>query len=101
MALPGFIALFCFLYLLRSLLMVGYDFYKYHDKAGYGSKMLTTFFKKIIQLKPILQKRLEPKGYDYKMYKRFNTKAEIYYFGLWVSLFAILFLTAKVYLNLF
>lgn len=81
--------------------MVGYEFYKYHDKSGYRIKMLKAFFKKIIQLKPILQKRLEPKGYDYKMYKRFNTKGEVYYFGLWGSLFAILFLIARIYLGAF
>jgi hypothetical protein len=95
------ICFFVFIYLLRAVLMVGYEHFKYPNKREYAGKMINDLLRKLISLKPLMQRRLEPKGYDYKVHQRFQNKSEVYYFLLWVSLFLILFLFARIYLDLF
>lgn len=99
MILFALIALFLLIYILKALLLVGYNHYKYKTKNAGAmlSELLTIMF----TLKPLAQKRLEPKGYDYKLYERFQKKNIIYYTVLWIFLFLILFLVAKIYLELF
>lgn len=93
--------LFLLIYLFSTLLMVGYDHMKYKDSREKTGMMINDFFRKAIRLRPLLQRQLEPKGYDYKLYSRFQKRFSKYYFALWILLFAILFLAAKVYLNAF
>ncbi len=93
------IALFLFVYVLKGFLLVGYNHYKYKSKSA--GVMLSELLRVLITLKPIIHKRLEPKGYDYKMYERFQKKYVTYYAILWICLFIILFLVAKIYLGLF
>jgi hypothetical protein len=95
------IAFFLFIYLLKALLMLGYEYFKYRNKTGMSGQMAGDLLTYLITLKPLLQKRLEPKGYDFKMYKRYQTKNSLYYAALWASLFLILFLSAKIYLGAF
>jgi Zn-dependent protease len=95
------IALFFLIYFLKAVLMLGYEYFKYRNKSGMGSQMAGDLLKVIVYLKPLLQKKLQPKGYDFKMYKRYQTKNLFYYTALWVLLFMILFLCAKIYLELF
>lgn len=95
------IGFFMIIYLLRAVLMVGYEHFKYPSKREYAGKMMTDLFRKLISFKPLIQRRLKPKGYDYKVHQRFQTKSEVYYFLLWASLFVILFLFAYIYLDMF
>ena len=81
--------------------MVGYDYLKYRSKSEHATKMIGELFLKLISLKPLLQRKLEPKGYDFKLYQRFQNKFAVYYTALWVMLFLVLVLSAKVYLNAF
>ncbi|HMO32637.1 MAG TPA: hypothetical protein PKE63_04335 [Lacibacter sp.] len=97
----GLVAIFLMLYALRTLLMVGYEHIKYKAGAEKNRRMLQDYIRKFFSLKPLIQQRLEPRGYDFKLYKRFQLKYNLYYAGLWVSLFLILFLTARVYLQAF
>lgn len=97
----GSVGLFLLIYLLSTLLMVGYDHIKYKDSREKAGMMFSDYFRKALRLRPLLQRQLEPKGYDYKLYSRFQRRFTKYYFALWVLLFAILFLAAKVYLNAF
>jgi ABC-type transport system involved in cytochrome bd biosynthesis fused ATPase/permease subunit len=94
------IAFFLFIYLLRAVLMVGYDHIKYKNKAEHAGKMSKEILRKLIGLQPLLQTKLMPKGYDYKLYERFQKKFRLYYIALWLSLFAILFLAANLYLGI-
>jgi hypothetical protein len=95
------IGFFLIVYLLRAVLMVGYEHFKYPSKREYAGQMINDLLRKLISFKPLMQRRLEPKGYDYKVHQRFQTKSEVYYFLLWASLFVILFLFARIYLDLF
>lgn len=95
------ICFFLIIYLLRAVLMVGYEHFKYQSKREYAGQMINDLLRKLISFKPLMQRRLEPKGYDYKVHQRFQTKCEVYYFLLWASLFVILFLFARLYLDLF
>jgi len=95
------ILVFLMTYLLRSILMVGYEYLKYKSKREQAGELLSDLVKIIIGLKPIFQRKLEPKGYDFKVQQRFQKKFTIYYIIIWVSLFLILFLVAKIYLDAF
>ncbi len=92
---------FLLLYFLRGLLMVGYDNWKYKNNLKKSGAIAKGLLQNLLTLKPLLQKSLSSKGIDYKVYARFQRKSTLYYFALWLCLFAILFLTAKLYLNLF
>ncbi|RXK57707.1 hypothetical protein ESA94_19470 [Lacibacter luteus] len=97
----GMIALFMFFYLLRALLMAGYErLNAKHDKnrpVSFGNRFLSI----VLKLKPLLQSRLRAVSIDQKKHLVFQQKATVYYYLLWLTLFAILFLTAKIYLNAF
>lgn len=93
------IAVFAVAYVLKALLLVGYNHFKYKIKST--DLIITELLTNMITLKPITQKRLEPKGYDFKVYKRYQQKNGLYYAILWVCLFLILFLTAKIYFGMF
>lgn len=95
------IALFLLIYVLKAVLMLGYEYFKYRNKSELAGEMFKELLKNMFSLKPLLEKRLEPKGYDFKMYKNYQRKNGIYYNLLWISLFSILFLSAKIYLGAF
>lgn len=93
--------LFLLLYVMRGLLMVGYDNLKYKNNLKKSGTIVKGLIMKLLTLKPLLQNKLTPKGVDYKVYERFQEKSKIYYTGIWICLFFILFLSAKIYLNAF
>lgn len=95
------ILVFLMTYLLRSILMVGYEHLKYKSKREKAGEMLKDLVKVMIGFKPLYQRKLIPKGYDFKVQQRFQKKFDSYYIIIWVSLFLILFLTAKIYLDAF
>ncbi len=68
------ISFFALIYLLRAVLMVGYEHFKYPSKREYAGKMMSDLFRKLISFKPLMQRRLEPKGYDYKVHQRFQNQ---------------------------
>lgn len=88
-------------YLLRSVLMVGYEHLKYKNKREKAGEMLSDLVKIMIRFKPLYQRKLTPKGYDFKVQQRFQKKFNFYYVIIWASLFLILFLVAKIYLDAF
>lgn len=90
--------LFLLLYVMRGLLMVGYDNLKYKNNFKKSGTIAKGLILKLFTLKPLLQKKLTPKGVDYKVYQRFQRKSTIYYAGLWICLFMILFLAANIYI---
>lgn len=93
--------LFLLLYVMRGLLMVGYDNLKYKNNFKKSGTIAKGLIIKLLTLKPLLQNKLMPKGVDYKVYVRFQKKSTIYYAGLWVCLFLMLFLGASIYMNAF
>lgn len=95
-ALIGF---FFLIYLLRAFLIVGYEHIKYRGKAEYASKIAKDLLRKLIGLNPLVQIKLEPKGYDYKVYAKYQKKFHRYYIVLWITLFSILMLFAILYLD--
>lgn len=96
-----FVIIFLFLYFLRGLLMVGYESLKFKNNFKKSGTIMKGLLQNFLMLKPLLQSKLAPKGVDYKLYERFQRKSTIYYTGLWICLFFILFLSAKIYLNAF
>lgn len=92
---------FLLLYVLRGLLMVGYDNLKFKNNFKKSGTIAKGLLSNLLTLKPLLQNKLMPKGVDYKVYERFQRKSTIYYAGLWVCLFMMLFLGASIYLKAF
>ena len=98
----GMIALFVLIYLLRSLLMAGYErLNAKNEKGQHGSSLGELLLNIIITLKPLRQSKLRARSIDQKRHLVFQQKATVYYYMLWITLFVILFLAAKVYLNAF
>jgi len=95
------IALFGLLYFMSTLLMTGYLYIKTKFSGAVFKEMAIDFCKNFLTLQAVTQRRLNPSGYDYKVYVRFQKRYTLYYFGLWILLFIILFLAAKKYLNAF
>lgn len=93
--------LFFLLYVMRGLLMVGYDNLKYKNNLKKSGTIAKGLIMKLLTLKPLLQNKLTPKGVDYKVYERFQKKSALYYVVLWVCLFMMLFLGARIYMNAF
>jgi hypothetical protein len=89
---------FLLLYFFRGLLMVGYDNLKYKNNFKKSGTIAKGLLQNLLTLKPLLQNKLTPKGVDYKVYERFQRKSTIYYAGLWVCLFILLFLGVTLYL---
>ena len=97
----GSIALFLLLYVMRALLMSGYDNQNVKHNQRNGSSIVRGWIRKMLFLKPILQLKLTPRSIDHKVHMRFQKTATLYYYGLWACLFVILLLAAKIYLGLF
>lgn len=98
----GMIALFLFVYLLRALLMAGYErLNAKNEKRQHGSSLGVLLLNTIITLKPLREAKLRARTIDQKRHLVFQQKATVYYYMLWVTLFVILFLGAKVYLDAF
>lgn len=97
----GFFALLLLLYVMRALLMAGYDNLNLKHVQRNNNSLIRGWMQKMLQLKPITQMKLNPRSIDHKIHIRFQKKATIYYYGIWVCLFAILLLVAKIYLGAF
>lgn len=93
------ILFFLLIYLLRAFLIVGYEHIKYRGKADYSGIIAKDLLRKLISFKPLTQSKLEPKGYDYKVYVRYQKKFHRYYIVIWITLFSILMLFAILYLG--
>ena len=98
----GMIALFLVIYLLRSILMAGYErLNAKNEKAQHGSSLSLLLLNSIITLKPLREAKLRARSIDQKRHLIFQQKATFYYYTLWLSLFAILFLASRGYLDAF
>jgi hypothetical protein len=93
--------LFIVIYILRALLITGYNNLKFKTGEVPFTVIFNQFAKILFSRLPLTQKLLEPRGYDYKIYVRFQKRFVIYYFVLWVLLFSILFFAANIYLRAF
>jgi hypothetical protein len=93
--------LFVVIYVLRSLLITGYNNLKFKSGEIAFKVIFTQFVKTLFSKLPLTQKLLEPRGYDYKVYVRFQKRFVLYYFALWILLFSILFFAANIYLRAF
>lgn len=89
------------LYFMRGLLMAGYDNIKYKNNLKKSGTIAKSLVQILVTLKPLLQRKLIPKGVDYKVYARFQKKSTFYYIALWSCLFLLMFTAAKIYLNAF
>jgi len=96
-----FLIAFGVIYAFSTLLMVGYDHLKNSISGATLKLMMKDYVRYFFSLKPLQTRKLNPKGYDYKIYVRFQRRYVLYYFALWLLLFIILFLAAKIYLNAF
>ena len=78
--------------------MAGYErMNSKNEKGGYRNSLSQLLLNTIITLKPLRESKLRARSIDQKKHLVFQKKATIYYYTLWLSLFAILFLTAKIY----
>jgi hypothetical protein len=93
--------LFVVIYFLRSLLIIGYNNLKFKSGEISFKALFLQLVKTLFSKLPLTQKLLEPRGYDYKVYVRFQKRFVIYYFALWILLFSILFFAANIYLRAF
>lgn len=101
LAFYGSIALFILLYVMRALLMSGYDNQNLKHEQRKGSSIVRGWIKKMLRLTPIRQLKLTPRSIDHKVHMRFQRIASFYYYALWACLFVILLLSAKIYLGFF
>ncbi len=92
---------FAVVYLLRALLMAGYEILNQKHEKRKNTSIFKSWVSHILLLKPITQAKLKPRSIDHKVHMRFQQKSTIYYFMLWACLFVILFLSSKIYLGLF
>ena len=97
----GLLALFILLYLLRALLMAGYDRLNAKNEKSSHSPLSSLFAANIVTLRPLREPKLRARSIDQKRHLVFQKKATAYYYLLWISLLAILFLAAKIYLDAF
>ena len=97
----GSIALFFLFYLLRGLLMAGYEHLNVRYDRRIKGALMRDWIKKLVTLKPISQFKLNPKSIDYKKHVRFQRRSTFYYYAIWACLFTILFLAARIYLDAF
>jgi hypothetical protein len=97
----GSFALLFVLYVMRALLMAGYDNLNLKHIQRNNNMLMRRWIGKMLQLKPITQMKLNPRSIDHKIHIRFQKKATLYYYGIWICMFAILFLAAKIYLDAF
>lgn len=97
----GSIAAFLLLYVMRALLMAGYDQQNMNRGERKNFSLVKTWLLKMLRLTPISQPKLSPRSIDHKVHIRFQRKSTLYYYGLWACLFVMLLLAAKIYLGLF
>jgi ABC-type multidrug transport system fused ATPase/permease subunit len=97
----GSFALLFILYVMRALLMSGYDNLNVKHIERTNQSVMKGWVNKMLRLKPITQMKLNPRSIDHKIHMRFQKKATLYYYGIWACMFAILFLAAKIYLDAF
>jgi ABC-type multidrug transport system fused ATPase/permease subunit len=97
----GSFALLLLLYVMRALLMAGYDNLNLKHIQRNNNSLVKGWIQKMLRLKPITQMKLTPRSIDQKIHVRFQKKATFYYYGIWACMFAILFLAAKIYLDAF
>jgi hypothetical protein len=97
----GSIALFFFFYLLRGLLMAGYEQLNLKNDKRKRDLILRGWAGKLLTLKPLSQFKLSPKSIDYKKHLRFQKQSAFYYYVIWACLFIILFLCARIFLDAF
>ncbi len=97
----GLIALFTMVYLLRALLMTGYERLNVKSEKGKEFPFISRLLSIIILVKPLLQPKLRATSIDHKRHLVFQQKESVYYYLLWAVLFIILFLAAKIYLGAF
>jgi hypothetical protein len=93
--------MFLVIYFMSTLLMTGYLHIKNKFSGAVFKEMTKDFLKYFFTLQAVTRRRLDPKGYDYKIYVRFQKRYILYYFALWILLFMILFLSARRYLGAF
>jgi hypothetical protein len=92
--------LFLLIYLLRAILLSGYEHYR-HKKFPKSQPFFKTLAVKLLLLQPILQKKLPSKAIDHKVYERFKNISRFYYVLIWVLLFFVLILASNIYLDAF
>jgi hypothetical protein len=92
---------FVLIFMLRALLMAGYENVNLKHERRKGSSVLKGWINQMLLLKPLTQPKLKPRSIDHKVHMRFQRKSTFYYYALWACLFLILFLIAKVYLRAF
>lgn len=97
----GSVAVFVLLYVMRALLMAGYEQQNINREERKSFSLVKTWLLKMLRLTPISQPKLAPRSIDHKVHVRFQRKSTLYYYGLWACLFVILLLAAKIYLGLF
>lgn len=97
----GTVLLFSFVYLLRALLMAGYERLNARNEKSEVQPLLQLLLVGMLTLKPLREVKLKARSIDQKKHLVFQKKASFYYYVLWVLLFIILFFVAKVYLNAF
>jgi hypothetical protein len=95
------IILFAVIYFFRTLLITGYEHLKFKRGEVSFSIMALHFIKVFFSIMPLSKKTLEPRGFDHKVYVRFQRRFVMYYFMLWILLFSMLFFTANIYLKAF
>ncbi len=93
--------IFVVVFMLRALLMAGYDNINLKHEKRKGSSIFKGWLNQMLRLKPITQAKLKPRSIDHKVHLRFQRKSILYYYILWICLFVILFLSSKIYLGLF
>lgn len=95
------LAVFFLLYVMRALLMAGYDQQNITREDRKSFSLVKTWLLKMLLFTPLSQMKLTPRSIDHKVHVRFQRKSTLYYYGLWACLFVILLLAAKIYLGLF
>lgn len=92
---------FIVVFMLRALLMAGYENINQKHERRKTSSIFKGWLNQMLLLKPIGQPKLKPRSIDHKVHMRFQRKSTLYYYALWICLFVILFLIAKIYLGAF
>ncbi|MFY7840409.1 MAG: hypothetical protein ACOVP7_09035 [Lacibacter sp.] len=85
-------------YLLRALLMASYENLNNKHERAKTDSLFNKWLLMIFSLKPLLQSKLRARSIDHKMHLRFQSRATVYYYVLWVDLFLLLILASNEYL---
>jgi hypothetical protein len=93
--------IFVVVFILRALLMAGYENMNQKHERRKTSSIFKGLLNQILLMKPIGQPKLRPRSIDHKVHMRFQRKSTIYYYALWICMFIILYLVAKIYMGAF